>query len=55
MAGMVAALAAALFAMVWAATRGRGLYTAVSRVTAVVEPGPLGVSLREAADGWRYY
>jgi hypothetical protein len=44
-----------LFAMVWAAVRGLGFYTPLYQVTAVVEPGPLGVSLREAADGWRYY
>jgi hypothetical protein len=55
MAGMVAALAMALFEMVWAAVRGLGLYTPLYQVTAVVEPGPLGVSQREAADGWRYY
>jgi hypothetical protein len=52
---MVAAFVMGLFAMVVAATRGLGLYTPLYLVTAVVEPGPLGVSLREAADGWRYY
>jgi hypothetical protein len=55
MAGMVAALVMALFAMVWAATHGLGFYTPLYQVTAVVEPGPLGVSLREAAGGWRFY
>jgi hypothetical protein len=55
MAGMVAALVMVLFAMVWAATHGLGLYTPLYQVTAVVEPGPLGVSLGEAADGWRFY
>ncbi len=55
MAGMVAALVMALFAMVVAATRGLGLYTPLYLVTAVVEPGPLQVSLDEAAQGWRFY
>jgi hypothetical protein len=55
MAGMAAALVMGLFAMVVSAVRGFGLYTPLYQVTAVVEPGPLGVSLREAADGWRYY
>jgi hypothetical protein len=55
MAGMVAALVMGLFSMVWAATHGLGLYTPLYQVTAVVEPGPLGVSLGEAAEGWRYY
>jgi hypothetical protein len=55
MAGMVAALAMALAAMVAAATRGLGLYTPLYLVTAVVEPGPLGVAQREAAEGWRFY
>jgi hypothetical protein len=55
MAGMAAALVMGLFAMVWAATSGLGLYSPLYQVTAVVEPGPLGVSLREAAEGWRYY
>ena len=55
MTGMVAALIMALFAMIWAAATGRGRYTPLYQVTAVVEPGPLGVSLREAAEGWRYY
>ena len=55
MAGMVAALVMALFAMVWAAANGLGFYTPLYQVTAVVEPGPLGVSLREAAQGWRFY
>ena len=55
MAGMAAALVMALFAMVVAATRGLGLYTPLYQVTAVVEPGPLQVSLNEAAQGWRFY
>jgi hypothetical protein len=55
MAGMVAALVMALFAMVVAATRGLGLYTPLYQVTAVVEPGPLQVSQNEAAQGWRFY
>jgi len=55
MAGMVAALVMGLFAMVVAATRGLGLYTPLYLVTAVVEPGPLGVAQREAAEGWRFY
>ena len=38
-----------------AATRGLGLYTPLYQVTAVVEPGPLEVSLNEAAQGWRFY
>jgi hypothetical protein len=55
MAGMVAALVMGLFAMVVAAVRGLGLYTPLYLVTAVVEPGPLQVSLNEAAEGWRFY
>ena len=55
MAGMAAALVMGLFAMVVAAIRGLGLYTPLYLVTAVVEPGPLGVSLGEAAEGGRYY
>jgi hypothetical protein len=52
---MVAALVMGLFAMIWAATHGLGFYTPLYQVTAVVEPGPLGVSLDEAAKGFRYY
>ena len=48
MAGMVAAFVMGLFAMVVAATRGFGMYTPLYLVTAVVEPGPLQVSLNEA-------
>jgi hypothetical protein len=55
MTGMVAAFVMALFTMVVAATRGLGLYTPLYLVTAVVEPGPLGVAQREAAEGWRFY
>jgi len=55
MAGMVAAFVMGLFAMVVAAIRGLGLYTPLYLVTAVVEPGPLRVSLGEAAEGWRFY
>jgi hypothetical protein len=50
MAGMVAALPMALFSM--AATAGElGLYGRLYLVTAIVEPGPLEVSMAQAAGG----
>jgi hypothetical protein len=55
MAGMAAAGAMALFAMVACAVRGLGLYTPLYLVTAVVEPGPLETARQEAAAGWRFF
>ena len=50
MAGMVAALPMALFSMV--ATAGElGLYGRLYLVTAIVEPGPLEVSMAQASGG----